>query len=166
MNAIQQSADMNLPDTRVVAVDDLCVSFARESATFDAVRHLSFHVDRGETLAIVGESGSGKSVTSLALMRLVEHGGGRIASGRIALRRRNGEQLDLARASASTMRAVRGSDIAMIFQEPMTSIRSWSGADGSVARYAAIAVDKRARRRPISSVAGRRLRGNLTVHFT
>jgi ABC-type dipeptide/oligopeptide/nickel transport system ATPase component len=59
---------------------------------------LSFHVDRGETLAIVGESGSGKSVTSLALMRLVEHGGGRIVDGRMAFRRRNGEVLDLARA--------------------------------------------------------------------
>ncbi|MCO8649895.1 ATP-binding cassette domain-containing protein, partial [Burkholderia multivorans] len=60
-----------LPEQRVVAVDDLSVMFRRERATFDAVRHVSFHVDRGETLAIVGESGSGKSVTSLALMRLV-----------------------------------------------------------------------------------------------
>ncbi|HVW49195.1 MAG TPA: dipeptide ABC transporter ATP-binding protein [Trinickia sp.] len=109
-------------DTRVVTVDDLCVSFAREGATFDAVRHLSFHVDRGETLAIVGESGSGKSVTSLALMRLVENGGGRIAGGRILLRRRNGDMLDLAQASGSTMRAARGADVAMIFQEPMTSL--------------------------------------------
>ncbi|MGE8475260.1 MAG: dipeptide ABC transporter ATP-binding protein, partial [Paraburkholderia hospita] len=74
------------------------------------------------TLAIVGESGSGKSVTSLALMRLVEHGGGSIASGSIAFRRRNGSVLDLARASQSTMRSIRGADIAMIFQEPMTSL--------------------------------------------
>ncbi|WP_256258962.1 ATP-binding cassette domain-containing protein, partial [Burkholderia ubonensis] len=59
-----------LPEQRVVAVDDLSVTFQREGATFDAVRGVSFHVDRGETLAIVGESGSGKSVTSLALMRL------------------------------------------------------------------------------------------------
>ncbi|WP_431822817.1 dipeptide ABC transporter ATP-binding protein [Burkholderia sp. F1] len=111
-----------LPEQRVVAVDDLSVTFRREGVTFDAVRGVSFHVDRGETLAIVGESGSGKSVTSLALMRLVEHGGGTITSGRIAFRRRNGALLDLARASAATMRGVRGADIAMIFQEPMTSL--------------------------------------------
>ncbi|NTZ07894.1 dipeptide ABC transporter ATP-binding protein [Burkholderia metallica] len=111
-----------LPEQRVVAVDDLSVTFRREGATFDAVRNVSFHVDRGETLAIVGESGSGKSVTSLALMRLVEHGGGEITSGRIAFRRRGGALVDLAQASAATMRGIRGADIAMIFQEPMTSL--------------------------------------------
>jgi glutathione transport system ATP-binding protein len=111
-----------LPESRVIEVRDLAVSFKRGSGTFEAVRNLSFHVDRGETLAIVGESGSGKSVTSLSLMRLVEHGGGSIAGGSIALRRRNGSVLDLTRASASTMRSVRGADIAMIFQEPMTSL--------------------------------------------
>ncbi|RQR35887.1 dipeptide ABC transporter ATP-binding protein [Burkholderia sp. Bp9142] len=111
-----------LPEQRVIAVDDLSVMFRRETATFDAVRNVSFHVDRGETLAIVGESGSGKSVTSLALMRLVEHGGGEITSGRIALRRRGGAIVDLAQASAATMRGIRGADIAMIFQEPMTSL--------------------------------------------
>ncbi|MBI0385385.1 ATP-binding cassette domain-containing protein, partial [Streptomyces albiflaviniger] len=80
------------------------------------------HVDRGETLAIVGESGSGKSVTSLALMRLVEHGGGKIIGGSVALRRRSGQVLDVARASNAVMRDVRGADVAMIFQEPMTSL--------------------------------------------
>jgi glutathione transport system ATP-binding protein len=85
------------------------------------VRDLSFHVDRGETLAIVGESGSGKSVTSLALMRLVEHGGGEITSGRMVLPARR-RAVDLAAASAAAMRGIRGADIAMIFQEPMTSL--------------------------------------------
>jgi glutathione transport system ATP-binding protein len=112
----------NLPPQRVVDIDRLTVSFRRGDSTFNAVRDLSLSVDRGETLAIVGESGSGKSVTSLALMRLVEHGGGRIANGSIAFRRRNGSVLDLARASQATMRSVRGADIAMIFQEPMTSL--------------------------------------------
>ncbi|KKI73289.1 glutathione ABC transporter ATP-binding protein [Burkholderia pseudomallei] len=112
----------SLPDARVLAVDGLTVTFRREDAAFVAVRDLSFHVDRGETLAIVGESGSGKSVTSLALMRLVEHGGGAIAGGAIALRRRGGAVLDLARATPSTLRTVRGADVAMIFQEPMTSL--------------------------------------------
>jgi glutathione transport system ATP-binding protein len=122
MSPIRSADEMILPARRVVAVDDLSVTFNRESIAFDAVRHLSFHVDRGETLAIVGESGSGKSVTSLALMRLVEHGGGAISSGRIAFRRRSGPVLDIARASPAAMRNLRGADIAMIFQEPMTSL--------------------------------------------
>ena len=84
---------------------------------------LSFTVDRGETLAIVGESGSGKSVTSLALMRLVEHGGGRIAAGSIEFSRRNGNVHRPREAPTNaTMRAIRGAEIAMIFQEPMTSL--------------------------------------------
>ncbi|HEY1226075.1 MAG TPA: dipeptide ABC transporter ATP-binding protein [Ramlibacter sp.] len=111
-----------LPERRVVHVFDLSVRFSTSERTVDAVRNLAFHVDRGETLAIVGESGSGKSVTSLALMRLVEHGGGRIVGGRMLLRRRSGNVLDLAQASESTMRGIRGADIAMIFQEPMTSL--------------------------------------------
>ncbi len=111
-----------LPEKRVVQVDDLTVRFVTSERTVEAVRNLSFHVDRGETLAIVGESGSGKSVTSLALMRLIEHGGGRIAQGAMALRRRSGEVVDLVRASSRTMRSVRGADMAMIFQEPMTSL--------------------------------------------
>ncbi|WP_175694766.1 dipeptide ABC transporter ATP-binding protein [Burkholderia ambifaria] len=122
MTSSRTPSELVLPDQRVVAVDDLSVMFRRGAATFDAVRNVSFHVDRGETLAIVGESGSGKSVTSLSLMRLVEHGGGEITSGRIALRRRGGALVDLAQASAATMRGIRGADIAMIFQEPMTSL--------------------------------------------
>ncbi|MCA8403647.1 dipeptide ABC transporter ATP-binding protein [Burkholderia cenocepacia] len=122
MTSSRNPSPLALPEQRVVAVDDLSVTFRREGATFDAVRNVSFHVDRGETLAIVGESGSGKSVTSLALMRLVEHGGGEITSGRIAFRCRGGALVDLARASAATMRGIRGADIAMIFQEPMTSL--------------------------------------------
>ncbi|NTX21807.1 dipeptide ABC transporter ATP-binding protein [Burkholderia cepacia] len=122
MTSSRNPSGLVLPEQRVVAVDDLSVTFRREGATFDAVRNVSFHVDRGETLAIVGESGSGKSVTSLALMRLVEHGGGAITSGRIAFRRRGGALVDLAQASGATMRGIRGADIAMIFQEPMTSL--------------------------------------------
>ena len=111
-----------MPEQRVLSVADLTIRFANSERTVDAVRNLSFHVDRGETVAIVGESGSGKSVTSLALMRLVEHGGGKIVNGQVALRRRNGQVLDLARAGNATMRSVRGADVAMIFQEPMTSL--------------------------------------------
>nr|WP_284700766.1 dipeptide ABC transporter ATP-binding protein [Robbsia betulipollinis] len=105
-----------------MAVDGLSVTFRAEGGPVRAVRDLSFTVARGETLAIVGESGSGKSVTSLALMRLVEHGGGRIDGGSMRLRRHDGAVLDLASASASALRGVRGADVSMIFQEPMTSL--------------------------------------------
>ncbi|HCK02637.1 MAG TPA: glutathione ABC transporter ATP-binding protein GsiA [Serratia grimesii] len=111
-----------LPPQRVLSVRDLSIHFRQQGDTVEAVRHLSFDVDRGETLAIVGESGSGKSVTSLALMRLVEQGGGQIVSGAMPFRRRNGEVLDLVRARQGTLRTVRGADMAMIFQEPMTSL--------------------------------------------
>lgn len=113
---------LSLPPQRVLTVRDLSISFPQADGAVDAVRNLSFDLDRGETLAIVGESGSGKSVTSLGLMRLVEQGGGRIVSGAMTLRRRDGALLDLARASQHTLRTVRGADMAMIFQEPMTSL--------------------------------------------
>ena len=127
-----------LPEGRVLAVDDLTVRFSTSERVVDAVRNLSFHVERGETLAIVGESGSGKSVTSLALMRLVEYGGGRIVDGRMAFRRRNDQVLDLARASDATMRSIRGADIAMIFQEPMTSLNPVFTAGDQIAEAIAI----------------------------
>jgi len=116
------SADQTLSAEQVLAVRNLSVSFTHEGVTTAAVRQLSLEVRRGETLAIVGESGSGKSVTSLALMRLIEQGGGKIDSGEIWLRRRNGKVLDLATARQSQMRTIRGADMAMIFQEPMTSL--------------------------------------------
>jgi glutathione transport system ATP-binding protein len=127
-----------LPDGRVLAVDDLTVRFSTSERTVDAVKNLSFHVDHGETLAVVGESGSGKSVTSLALMRLVEHGGGRILGGSMAFRRRNGEVLDLAQARDTTMRGIRGADIAMIFQEPMTSLNPVFTAGDQIAEAISI----------------------------
>ncbi|RRZ92900.1 glutathione ABC transporter ATP-binding protein GsiA [Erwinia sp. 198] len=112
----------DLSAEQVLSVKNLSVSFAQEGDTVQAVKNLSLEVRRGETLAIVGESGSGKSVTSLALMRLVEQGGGRIDSGEIWLRRRNGEAIDLLHTPQSGLRRVRGADMAMIFQEPMTSL--------------------------------------------
>lgn len=116
------TSPLTLPEQCVLEARDLTIRFATSERTVEAVRNLSFHVDRGETLAIVGESGSGKSVTSLALMRLVEHGGGKIVNGSALLRRRNGQVLNVATASQSQMRSVRGADVAMIFQEPMTSL--------------------------------------------
>ncbi|AWB23775.1 dipeptide ABC transporter ATP-binding protein [Methylobacterium currus] len=124
MTAVPPSppASLILPDRRILSVSDLSVRFTTSERSVEAVRHLSFHVEAGETLAIVGESGSGKSVTSLALMRLVEHGGGKLAAGRLLFRRRSGAILDLATASNAEMRDMRGAEIAMIFQEPMTSL--------------------------------------------
>ncbi|WP_396330774.1 dipeptide ABC transporter ATP-binding protein [Burkholderia anthina] len=144
MTSSRNPSGLVLPEQRVVAVDDLSVMFRREGATFDAVRNVSFHVDRGETLAIVGESGSGKSVTSLALMRLVEHGGGEITSGCIALRRRGGALVDLAQASAAAMRGIRGADVAMIFQEPMTSLNPVFTVGDQISEAIALHQSKRA----------------------
>jgi glutathione transport system ATP-binding protein len=110
------------PTAAVLDVDRLTVEFATTDRTITAVRDLSFSIGRGETVAVVGESGSGKSVTALSVMRLVEHGGGRITSGAIRFTRRSADNVDLARASAATMRDIRGAEIAMIFQEPMTSL--------------------------------------------
>ncbi|WON78107.1 dipeptide ABC transporter ATP-binding protein [Serratia sp. UGAL515B_01] len=118
----QARSELLLPPQRVLAVRNLSVQFRQEGDIVEAVRQLTFEVDRGETLAIVGESGSGKSVTSLALMRLVEQGGGELTNGTMLFRRRNGQILDLAKAKQNTLRTLRGADMAMIFQEPMTSL--------------------------------------------
>ncbi|KDB65188.1 glutathione ABC transporter, ATP-binding protein GsiA [Bordetella bronchiseptica B18-5 (C3)] len=118
---------------RVVQVDGLSVRFNTPRRVVQAVNDVSFHVDRGETLAIVGESGSGKSVTSLALMRLVEYGGGRLSATDMRLRRRGGDVLDLARADERTLQRVRGADVAMIFQEPMTSLNPSFTAGNQIA---------------------------------
>ena len=105
----------------LIEVDDLSVHFPTDSGVVRAVDGISFQVKPGEVLGLVGESGSGKSVTALALLQLVDSPG-RIVGGSIRFRRISGEIVDCARADAKTMRTIRGSDIAMIFQEPMTSL--------------------------------------------
>jgi oligopeptide/dipeptide ABC transporter ATP-binding protein len=87
-----------------------------------AVDGVSFHVSRGETLAIVGESGSGKSVTSLSIMRLVPSPPGEIVGGSVRFRDRSGTQHDLLELPERAMRRIRGDEIGMIFQEPMSSL--------------------------------------------
>ncbi|MCC6466782.1 MAG: ABC transporter ATP-binding protein [Alphaproteobacteria bacterium] len=100
----------------LLEVRDLKTYFDSEQGEVRAVDGVSFHIGRGETLAVVGESGSGKSVTSLSIMRLIA-GSGRIAGGSILL---NG--VNLLDKQESEMRRIRGNDISMIFQEPMTSL--------------------------------------------
>ena len=106
----------------LVAVDGLRVEFKTDGGTIVAVDGVSFSIDPGETVCLVGESGSGKSVTSLSLMRLVEFGGGRISGGKLKFASRTGDPVDLAKASQDFMRELRGNQIGMIFQEPMTSL--------------------------------------------
>ena len=98
------------------------VDFNTDTGGFRAVDNLDFDVRPGRTLAIVGESGSGKSVTSMAIMRLTDYSGGRISTGQILFRDGDDREVDLTQASDEQMRAIRGNDIAMIFQEPMTSL--------------------------------------------
>ncbi|WP_420403979.1 ABC transporter ATP-binding protein [Nisaea sp.] len=107
---------------RLIEVNDLRVHFPLDDQTVKAVDGVSWHIDRGETLAVVGESGSGKSVTAMTLMRLTDYAGGQIVSGDINFRRKNGEVIDIATSSQGLMRDIRGNDISMIFQEPMTSL--------------------------------------------
>jgi oligopeptide/dipeptide ABC transporter ATP-binding protein len=104
-------------EQRLVEVKDLKTYFDTDEGTVKAVDGVSFHIDKGETLAVVGESGSGKSVTSLSIMRLIATPPGRIAGGEILF---NGQ--DLVKKSEREMRSIRGNEISMIFQEPMTSL--------------------------------------------
>jgi peptide/nickel transport system ATP-binding protein len=106
----------------LLSVKDLRVGFGRDPKANEVVKGVSFELAPGETLAIVGESGSGKSVTALSINRLVDFGGGRITGGRIALERADGTTLDITAADERTLTGVRGRDIGMIFQEPMTSL--------------------------------------------
>jgi len=101
----------------LLAVHDLRVRFDSDAGGIDAVDGVSFQLERGETLALVGESGSGKSVTALAVMRLLPRPAGRVVGGSILF-----EGRDLSRQSEAEMRRVRGTEIGMVFQEPMTSL--------------------------------------------
>jgi len=103
--------------TPLLVVDDLKTHFYTRRGVTKAVDGVSFTLSAGETLALVGESGSGKSVTCLSLVRLVPEPAGRIVGGRVLL---DGE--DLMQKSAAEMRRVRGKKIAMVLQDPMTSL--------------------------------------------
>ena len=116
---LQSKKNNSLP---VIEVKDLRVHFNLKDQVVKAVDGVSFDIKKGETIAIVGESGSGKSVTALSLMRLVDFSGGNIISGEINLETKNKINLDLAQQSQDIMKDIRGNDVSMIFQEPMTSL--------------------------------------------
>nr|WP_262905884.1 ABC transporter ATP-binding protein [Hymenobacter terricola] len=106
----------------MLSVRDLTIDFSSHRGDVRAVNGVSFELNRGETLAIVGESGSGKSVTSLALLGLIPMPPGRIASGQSIFQSEKLGETDLLKLSETDLRQVRGNDIGMIFQEPMTSL--------------------------------------------
>ena len=103
--------------SNVLVVDGLTTEFRIEGRWHAAIRDVSFAVGRHETLALVGESGCGKSITALSIMRLVPKANGRIAAGRVLL-----DGCDLAELDENELEKTRGGAIAMIFQEPMTSL--------------------------------------------
>jgi oligopeptide/dipeptide ABC transporter ATP-binding protein len=112
----KQEAQLRMSDQRLLDVTDLKVSFATEEGLVHAVDGVSFTVDRGEVVAIVGESGSGKSVTAMTLMGLTRGPNARI-EGNAAL-----DGQDLLSAPESELRKIRGGSIAMVFQDPMSSL--------------------------------------------
>ena len=111
-----------MKDDYLIEVNNLKVYFPLKDNTVKAVDDVSWNIKKGETLAVVGESGSGKSVTAMSLMRLTDYSGGDIVSGSINFNRKNGDTLDITQQNQDTMREIRGNDISMIFQEPMTSL--------------------------------------------
>jgi len=108
--------------TPIAQIQELRVEFQTQDGPVLGVENVSFDINAGETVCVVGESGSGKSVSSLSLMRLVEFGGGKIAGGRLLFERQNDPAVDLARTDQDVMRDIRGNEIGMIFQEPMTAL--------------------------------------------
>ncbi|OOO27600.1 ABC transporter ATP-binding protein [Agrobacterium sp. YIC 4121] len=111
------------PAKPLLEVRNLVTEFPVRNGVFRAVNDLSFSIDPGKTLCVVGESGSGKSVTARSILQIIDSPG-RIASGSIILNRADGTSLDLAKLDprSRAIRSVRGADIAMIFQEPMSSL--------------------------------------------
>jgi peptide/nickel transport system ATP-binding protein len=106
----------------VLEVKNLVTQFKTENELVKAVNYISFTLHRGQTIGIVGESGSGKSVTSLSIMQLIPNPPGKITGGEIIYHTPENTQIDLVKISEDDMRKYRGNDIAMIFQEPMTSL--------------------------------------------
>jgi oligopeptide/dipeptide ABC transporter ATP-binding protein len=111
-----------MTDAPLLDIRGLVTEFRTETGIVRAVKGVDLTVNAGETVAVVGESGSGKSVTSLSVMRLIPKAVGGITAGQVLFRGRDGKVRDLAQEPEDAMRKVRGNEISMIFQEPMTSL--------------------------------------------
>src|SRR6056297_3563097 len=111
-----------MADGSIAQIENLRVEFQTKSGTVVGVEDVSFEINPGETVCVVGESGSGKSVSSLSLMRLIEYGGGDIAGGQLIFDRKDAGRIDLTQTDQDLMRTIRGNEIGMIFQEPMTAL--------------------------------------------
>ena len=109
-------------DSPILSITGLKAGFRIAGRDIAAVQEIDLEIGAGETVALVGESGSGKSVTSLSIIGLLPRKIGHIAEGSIVLRRRDGSTTDLVGLDAEEMRRIRGNDIGMVFQEPMTSL--------------------------------------------
>ena len=109
-------------DNNIVEFDGLCTYFFGDAGVVKAVDGVSFDIPKGATIGVVGESGCGKSVTSLSLMQLVQGPRGQIVDGSIRFNMGEGKAYDIAKMPISAMQKIRGEEIAMIFQEPMTSL--------------------------------------------
>ena len=106
---------------KILEIKNLNIVFETHAGTVYAIQDISFDLKAGETLAIVGESGSGKSVTSKAIMQLLAENG-KITHGQILYKKNNGEIIDITKLKDSQMHHIRGREIAMVFQDPMTSL--------------------------------------------
>ena len=114
--------DTQNKSSAIAQIRSLRVEFQTKDGPVVGVEDVSFDINAGETVCVVGESGSGKSVSSLSLMRLVEFGGGEITGGQLLFDRKGAPDIDLAATDAELMRTIRGNEIGMIFQEPMTAL--------------------------------------------
>ncbi|WP_412057906.1 ABC transporter ATP-binding protein [Bartonella sp. DGB2] len=106
----------------ILEIRGLRTVFGPPARQVTVIHDVDLHVNLGETLALVGESGSGKSVTSLSIMGLLTRGVGTIAAGKVLLRTKGGPIVDLVQLEKEAIRRIRGNDIGMVFQEPMTSL--------------------------------------------
>ena len=114
---LRKFVEKMIQSEKLLEIKDLCVEFKTVEGTVKAVNHLNYTLHKGEKLGIVGESGSGKSVSSLGIMQLIPNPPGKITEGEILYKGK-----DLVKVSEKEMQHIRGNEISMIFQEPMTSL--------------------------------------------
>lgn len=148
-------APPDLEENVLLQIDDLAVEFKTEAGILRAISKADFTLQRGEALGVVGESGCGKSVLSETILRLIPSPPGRLSRGRILYRTKTGAVVDLAaiEPKGKVMRSIRGNDISMIFQEPMTSLNPIFSIGNQIAEVIRLhqKVDKKeARRRAIA----------------